>query len=115
MTAPPTQPYPATLEIDYQEANRDRVTTFFRMVVAIPIGIIYYLLTTASNTIVFPTLLMILFRQKYPRWWFDFNLELARFATRVFAYMGLLVDEYPSTDEAQRSTCGSSTRMSSRT
>jgi hypothetical protein len=44
---------------------------------------------------------MILFRQKYPRWWFDWNLAVARFATRVLSYLALLSDEYPSTDEEQ--------------
>jgi hypothetical protein len=53
------------------------------------------------TTIVLPVLLMILFRKKYPRWWFDFNLQLARFSSRVGAYIGLLTDDYPSTDEEQ--------------
>jgi hypothetical protein len=44
---------------------------------------------------------MILFRQKYPRWWFDWNLELTRFENRVGAYLALLDDRYPSTDEHQ--------------
>jgi hypothetical protein len=47
------------------------------------------------------TLLMILFRQRYPRWWFDFALELARFSTRIGAYLALLTDQYPSTVEEQ--------------
>ncbi len=51
--------------------------------------------------VVLPTVLMILFRQKYPRWWFDWNLALSRFAMRVAAYLSLLRDEYPSTDEEQ--------------
>ncbi|MFN8591844.1 MAG: DUF4389 domain-containing protein [Thermomicrobiales bacterium] len=46
-------------------------------------------------------LLMILFRQKYPRWWFDWNLELQRFSNRVGVYMALMDDRYPSTDEHQ--------------
>jgi hypothetical protein len=46
-------------------------------------------------------LLMILFRQKYPRWWFDWNLELQRFGTRVVAFLALMDDRYPSTDEEQ--------------
>lgn len=33
------------------------------------------------------TLLMIVFRKRYPRWWFDFALELARFGTRAWAYL----------------------------
>ena len=46
-------------------------------------------------------LLMILFRKKYPKWWFDWNLALTRFETRVAAFLLLLRDEYPSTDEEQ--------------
>ena len=44
---------------------------------------------------------MILFRRKYPRWWFDWNLELYRFTKRVGIYLSLLDDTYPSTDEQQ--------------
>jgi hypothetical protein len=46
-------------------------------------------------------LLMILFRQKYPKWWFDWNLALSRFGLRVCTYLALMRDEYPSTDEEQ--------------
>lgn len=55
----------------------------------------------AGGIVVLPTVLMLLFRRKYPRWWFDWNLELTRFSTRVSAYLALLRDEYPSTDEDQ--------------
>jgi hypothetical protein len=51
--------------------------------------------------LVLPVLLMIVFRNKYPRWWFDFNQQLARFSTRVLAYLALMSDRYPSTDEEQ--------------
>jgi hypothetical protein len=44
---------------------------------------------------------MILFRQKYPRWWYDWNLELMRFSNRIAAYLALMDDRYPSTDERQ--------------
>ena len=44
---------------------------------------------------------MILFRQKYPKWWFDWNVALTKFSARVAAYIDLLTDEYPSTDEDQ--------------
>jgi len=54
-----------------------------------------------SGLLFFPPLLMILFRRKYPRWWFDWNLALAKFSTRIAAYVLLLRDEYPSTDEEQ--------------
>ncbi len=47
------------------------------------------------------TALMIIFRQRYPKWWFDFNLELNRFSMRVGTYLLLLTDRYPSTVEEQ--------------
>ena len=108
--------YPASLSIDYPDQKRNRLTTFFRIFTVIPILIILFLIVgTSSNWsgdgpsyeyaaggIVFlPLVLMILFRQKYPRWWFDWNLALTRFIIRVDAYFLLLRDEYPSTDEEQ--------------
>ena len=105
---------PATLEIDYPEHERNLLTVFFRPLVAIPIFVILALVSggasrnqagqcvAAAGGIVFlPTAMMLLFRQKYPRWWFDWNLELTRFGTRMWAYLALLRDEYPSTDEEQ--------------
>lgn len=108
--------YPADLKVDYPD-RCDRLTTFFRFFVAVPIIIILSLLIqghydwpdppgwrilfTGVGYIVAPTLLMILFRKKYPRWWFDWNLALVKFETRVMAYLLLLTHEYPSTDEDQ--------------
>ena len=115
MTEQPA-PYPVQFSIDYPESSR-RITAFFRIVLAIPILILVGLLAgwaqmedvTSQWTSVFyvgglvwiPTMLMIIFRRKYPRWWFDWNLELLRFLTRVEAYLLLLRDDYPSTDEGQ--------------
>ena len=116
--------FPAALEIDYPDRELDRVTTFFRLLTFIPIGIILALLSgptvpggpgreavgseravilvLGSGGVVFlPTALMLIFRRKYPRWWFDWNLALTRFTTRCLAYLALLRDEYPSTDEEQ--------------
>ena len=106
--------YAARLDIEYPEAGLSRVKTLFRIILVIPIMIIMALLVSFdsdSNTnaaaivagggLFLPTLLMILFRQKYPRWWFDWTLELTRFETRIGAYMLLMRDEYPSTDEQQ--------------
>lgn len=112
--------YPATLKVDYQ-TKLDRLTTFFRPLWAIPILIVIGVLTTSSETIYVAdsgeeitkagynlagalfaaTALMIIFRQRYPKWWFDFNLELNRFAARVSAYLLLLTDKYPSTEDRQ--------------
>ena len=111
------QPYPTNLAIDYPDGRRNRLTSFFRFFTAIPILIIVGLFIGANQTwsqgnllyqtaygasfIVAPTVLMLLFRYKYPRWWFDFNLNLTKFVVRVAAYLDLLRDEYPSTDEEQ--------------
>lgn len=90
--------YPARLDIEYPDSGLSRVKTLFRIVLVIPIAIVAELV---SGVLFLPTLLMILFRRKYPRWWFDWNLEVTRFTTRVWAYLGLMRDEYPSTDEEQ--------------
>lgn len=106
--------YPARLEIDYPGRALNRLTTFFRPFTVIPIGIVLALLSepvlnanaddqmyTTGGILWLPTLLMLVFRQKYPRWWFDWNLEFVGFTTRVSAYLALLRDEYPSSDEEQ--------------
>lgn len=106
--------YPMSLTIDYPDRKLNRLTTFFRPFVAIPIITILSLLIgftitqenggfnyAAAGIVVLPTVLMLLFRRKYPRWWFDWNVALTRFNTRVCAYLMLLRDEYPSTDEEQ--------------
>jgi hypothetical protein len=108
--------FPLTFRVDYPDRPLSRLTTFFRLLWLIPIGVIAGLLGSgtisvrgidyswswASMGILFlPLLLMILFRKKYPRWWFDWNLELTRFLARVWVYAALLRDEYPSTDEEQ--------------
>jgi hypothetical protein len=119
--------YPARLEVDYPE-KLDRFTTFFRIIWIIPIAIILGLISgageTVTNTVVLnqageaikttrdtagglangitlAIALMIVFRQRYPRWWFDFARELTRFGARVGAYFLLLTDQYPSTVEEQ--------------
>jgi hypothetical protein len=111
-----TQTYPVQFSVDYPDRELDRVTTFFRLIVAIPILVLVAAVSgitlrsgQASGTtellggglLLLPTLLMILFRQKYPRWWFEWNRELLGFSNRVVAYLALLDDRYPSTDEQQ--------------
>ncbi len=128
VTSQPAQAsYAARLQVDYPE-KLDRLTTFFRLLWVIPIGIIYGLISgagqTVTNTVIqneageiikrtqdtaggllsgllVATALMIIFRQRYPRWWFDFSRELTRFSYRVCAYLALLTDQYPSTVEEQ--------------
>lgn len=113
-----TAGFPATLEIDYPDRELNRLSTLARLITVIPIAIVLGLVMGpsphsdsgscshqhvlgAGGFVSAATALMLVFRQKYPRWWFDWNLALARFAARVGAYLALLRDEYPSTDAEQ--------------
>jgi Domain of unknown function (DUF4389) len=114
---PATGGYPVQFDVVYPDRDLNRLTTFFRIFVAIPIFVVLgalgahywnwgghgadYAGAGGGGALFFAPLLMILFRQKYPRWWYDWNLELTRFSNRVFAYLALMDDEYPSTDEEQ--------------
>jgi hypothetical protein len=110
--------YPVTFSVDYPDRQLNRLTTFFRIFTVIPIMIVIGLLPGAElagsaqsngfsgaiavGSIIFlPLVLMLLFRKKYPRWWYDWNLELLRFGNRIGVYLLLMDDEYPSTDEQQ--------------
>ena len=110
--------FPGTLDIDYPDRELNRMTTFFRPLTVIPIAIVLGLVSgpawraesgnyafTSGGILFVATMLMLLFRQKYPRWWFDWNLALTQFGLRVFAYLALLRDEYPSTDAEQAVHC----------
>jgi hypothetical protein len=96
----PATSYPLTYSVDYPDRPLNRATTFFRLLWLIPIWVIVGLVGR-GGILSLPALLMLLFRKKYPRWWFDWNLELSRFSARVSTYAQLLRDEYPSTDEQQ--------------
>ncbi|GAI97021.1 unnamed protein product, partial [marine sediment metagenome] len=114
-----------SLSIDYPDRNLNRLTTFFRLFAVIPIvwfavilvnQIVLVLVGAATlawdaaewrnefllaGFIALPTVLMLLFRQKYPKWWFDWNLAMTKFFARIWAYLCLLTDEFPSIDEEQ--------------
>ena len=111
--------YPVQFSVDYPDRSLNRVTTLLRIFVAIPIFIVLgsvsggtwqwstpestevVVVAGAGGLLFFAPLLLILFRQKYPRWWFDWNRELQRFSNRVGVYLALMDDRYPSTDEEQ--------------
>jgi Domain of unknown function (DUF4389) len=109
------EPYPVQFSVDYPDRPINRLTTFFRIFTIIPIAIVLsavsgqtwvssegrYYIAGAGGLLIAGPLLMILFRLKYPRWWFDWNLELQRFSNRVGIYLALMDDTYPSTDEHQ--------------
>jgi Domain of unknown function (DUF4389) len=110
--------YPVQFSVDYPDRPLNRLTTAFRIFVALPILVVLgtvdgstwqwtssngttKTVAAAGGLLFGGPLLMILFRQKYPRWWFDWNLALLRFGNRVGTYMALLEDRYPSTDDEQ--------------
>ena len=115
--APAPAGYPLQFDVEYPDRPLNRVTSAFRVFTVIPIFVVLVSIggsaevaTRAHTTsvaiggtglLVLPPLLMILFRRKYPRWWYDFNLELLRFQNRVGVYVALMDDRYPSTDEHQ--------------
>ena len=112
--------HPVRFSVDYPDRPLNRVSTAFRIFAVIPIAIVLSsiagyassgnydnsgdaptLVIGGTGLLFLPPLLMILFREKYPRWWFDWNLELLRFTNRVCIYVVLMDDRYPSTDERQ--------------
>jgi hypothetical protein len=112
--------YPVRFSVDYPDRDLDRLATAFRVVLIIPIAIVLasiggyrsggdvgdgsstgIIVVGGTGLLLLPPLLMIVFRQKYPRWWFDWNRELLRFSNRVGVYLALMDDRYPSTDEEQ--------------
>jgi|SRR5947209_3387198 len=110
--------YPLTFAVDYPERSLNRLSTAFRIFMIIPIAILAAFLEGGSfaangggsagryvasgvGILVVPVVLMLVFRKKYPRWWYDWNLQLSRFSNRVAVYFALMDDRYPSTDEQQ--------------
>jgi hypothetical protein len=113
----PAAEYPVRYDVDYPDRALNRLTSALRVFTVIPIAIVFGTVSggtytgsyenggatvaSAGGVLFFGPLLMLLFREKYPRWWFDWNRELMRFSNRVGAYLALLSDRYPSTDEHQ--------------
>ena len=110
--------YPVSFSVEYPDRALNRLTTAFRIFTVIPIAIVLGSIMCyqgsynagadsgswavgGSGLLFIPPLLMILFRQKYPRWWYDWNIELLRFSNRVGIYVALMDDRYPSTDDRQ--------------
>ncbi len=99
------EPYPVGFDVDYPDRPLARRSTLLRPFYALPVVLVLCLLSGGTGAgpgiIAIPTALLLAARHKYPRWWFDFNRQLVAFGARVFAYVTLLDDRYPSTDEPQ--------------
>ena len=112
-----THAYPLTFEVDYPDRPLNRLTTALRLFMAVPIVVLltaiggFTVASTGADTttvvasgsalLFLPPLLMVVFRGRYPRWWYEFNVELLRFQNRVGVYLALMDDRYPSTEEQQ--------------
>ena len=106
MSAQAAPPYPLTFTVDYPDRELNRVTTGFRLILAIPLILLLALFAqghpaSAGLLLFLPVLALLVLRHKYPRWWFDFNLQITRLEARIYSYIFLLRDEYPSADEEQ--------------
>ena len=110
----PASPYPVQLDVEYAGDGRNRLTVFFRIILAIPVLILlgwfqggsfdtdnWSVFLTGVGFIFVPTVALLLFRHRYPRWWFDFNVNLLALLSRATMYIYLLRDEYPSTEDRQ--------------
>jgi len=109
--------YPVQFSVDYPDRRLSRLSTALRIFWVIPIVIVLGTVSGqtwqanyssgetvaagAGGALFLGPLLMIMFRQKYPRWWYDWNLELGRFSSLVSVYLALMDDRYPSTDDHQ--------------
>jgi hypothetical protein len=112
-----TDTYPIEFDVEYPDRKLNRLTSALRIFMALPIVLVLAaiggvtmastgadtttVVASGSGLLVLPPLLMIVFRGKYPRWWYDFSVELLRFQNRVGVYVALMDDRYPSTDERQ--------------
>ena len=106
MSAQAAPTYPLTFSVDYPDRELNRVTTGFRIILAIPLILLLALFAqghpaSAGLLLFLPVVALLVLRHKYPRWWFDFNLQITRLEARIYSYVFLLRDEYPSVDDEQ--------------
>jgi uncharacterized membrane protein HdeD (DUF308 family) len=86
--------YPLRYDVEYQE-ELSRWLIFVKWLLVIPQIIILYALSIAAGVIQIIAFFAILFTKRYPRSLFDFVVNVNRWNANVFAYYGLLRDEYP--------------------
>jgi hypothetical protein len=87
--------YPAELVLDDAPGSRNRLTVFFRLLLAIPH---FFALAVLGALWAFTTALawvMILLTGRFPETLYGFALGVLAWSTRVEAYVLLLRDEYP--------------------
>jgi Domain of unknown function (DUF4389) len=87
--------YPVTFEADYVERH-SRLTTFFRLILIIPLAIWLYFYEIVAAIAVVIAWFAILITGHYPKGLYDFVAGFTRFLARFTAYAALLCDPYPS-------------------
>ena len=86
--------YPVTYEADYQR-ERNRLTTFFRLIVAIPWLIVAYIYVIAQSVVVLVAWFAILILGRFPEGMYNFVGGVLRFSERVNGFMYLQTDAWP--------------------
>jgi Domain of unknown function (DUF4389) len=86
--------YPVTFEADYVE-KRSRLTTFFRLLLAIPHLIVLTFYALAAGVVVIIAWFALVFTGRWPRGMYDFVAGFFRYGTAVHGYFYLLTDQYP--------------------
>jgi hypothetical protein len=86
--------YPVTFEADYTE-QRSRLTTFFRLILMIPVAIVLYVFGIVASIAIVIAWLAIVITGRYPAGLYSFVADFNRFLARVTAYAVLLTDAYP--------------------
>lgn len=87
--------YPADFRIQPPAGPRNRLTVFFRILLALPHLLVLSLLGVAWSFTTAVAWLMILLTGRYPEPLYGFALGVLAWTTRVEAYLLLLRDEYP--------------------
>ena len=93
-------PYPIGYEADFAE-ERSRLTTFFRILMLIPVAIVAMLYGIAACFTVIGAWFALLFTGRYPEGLYNFNAGVVRYFARMTGYQFLLTDAYPPFDTGE--------------
>jgi uncharacterized protein DUF4389 len=86
--------YPLRLDVEYPE-QLNRWLVLVKWLLAIPHILIVYALVNVASIIHLIAFFAILFTTKYPQSLFDFVVNIYRWQANLYAYLGLMRDEYP--------------------
>jgi hypothetical protein len=87
--------YPISYALDYEGEDRNRLTTFFRILVAIPWLIVASLWALVAEIFAFIAWFAIVFTKRYPEGLYNFNAKALRMISRANGFYYLATDDYP--------------------